>query len=92
MTEYDKLTASGHYDTLQKVEAAAEVSIAALASASNQDNFHHYIDLVGSTGEEKVGVGSPQENLHCAPKREAPATAPPAGGRVPRTTLPPCVL
>ena len=56
MTEYDKLTVSCHYATLQKVEAAAEVSIAALASASNQDYVRHYINLVGSTGKEKVGA------------------------------------
>ena len=41
---------------LQKMEAAVEVSIAALASDSAQDDVHHYIDLVDSTGEEKVGV------------------------------------
>ena len=38
------------------MEAAAEVSIAALASASDQDDVSHYIYLVGSTGEKKVGV------------------------------------
>ena len=38
---------------MKKVEAAAEVSIAALAC---QDDVRHYINLVVSTVEEKVGV------------------------------------
>ena len=49
-TEYDKLKVSTHYSTLQKVEAAVEVSLALLASDSNQDNVCHYINLVCSTG------------------------------------------
>ena len=55
-TDYDKLQVSTHYFTLQKVEAAVEVSVATLATDSDQDNFCCYINLVCSTGEEKVGV------------------------------------
>jgi hypothetical protein len=56
VTEYDKLKASAHYSTLRKVEAAVEVSVAALASDSDQDDVRRYIDLVCSTGEEKAGA------------------------------------
>ena len=50
-TEYNKLKASTHYSMLQKVEAAVEVTLAALASDSDQDNVRHYINLVCSTGK-----------------------------------------
>ena len=54
--EFEKLKTSPHFATLLKLVEYAEQSIPALASDSDPEVVRSWIDLVGTTCEEKVGA------------------------------------